>query len=457
MQAVWDYLTFRYVPQPESIWQNIYKLPPGHYLTFSARDKAPHIERYWDIPYTDSVPNLAPQEYQRQFEDLFLSAVRYHLIADVPVGVLLSGGIDSSAVAAAISEVHNGRLDSFSVAFKDSPGTDELRYARMVAKHTGTNHHEVVIGKHEFLDFLPHLVRYTDEPLADLAAVPLHYVSQLARRHVKVVLSGEGSDEILGGYSFERMQKIWDGLRRLINLPAGIRSLASEIARPFLPSQQADKLDWLSQPPEEWLRNTPFNMTHLFTETENHELFGSTNSFNPSLNKVLEDTRRASSDLPLHQALYTYCQSWLVEDLLMKADKMTMANSIELRVPFLDYRLVNWAAQSPIWVKVGGGPAGMYESKWVLRRFAEKRLPIEIITRPKQGFPVPVYDWLDAQIKDWAWATLSANAKLNELMDNKALHVYLERGTRSEASVGERHRLWLLLILELWLQAWQTK
>lgn len=457
IQAVWDYLTFRYVPQSESIWQNVYKLPPGHYLTFSHVDQAPRVERYWDIPYDDTVPQRAPQEYIDQFEELFLSAVQYHLIADVPVGVLLSGGIDSSAVAAAIAEVHNARLDSFSVAFKDSPGTDELRYARLVAKHTGTNHNEVVIGQQEFLDFLPQLVHFTDEPLADLASVPLYYVSQLARRHVKVVLSGEGSDEVLGGYAFERMQRIWDGLQRLESLPARIRQLATEIARPFVHGQRAEKLAWVSQPPKEWLRRTPFNMTHLFTETEKHELFGSMNSFDPSLNKVMDDTRRAKSGQPLHQALYTYCQSWLVEDLLMKADKMTMANSIELRVPFLDYRLVNWAAQSPTWVKVGGGATGAYESKWVLRRFAEKRLPSEIITRRKQGFPVPVYDWLHNDIKDWAWDTLSTSAKLTGWMDAGVVRGYLERGTSSSATTDQRHRLWLLLILELWLQTWQSK
>lgn len=455
-QAIWDYLTFRYVPQPESIWKNVYKLPPGHHLQFSSKDKAPLIKRYWDIPYSDADPELAPEEYISQFDELFLSAVRYHLIADVPVGVLLSGGLDSSAVAAAISEVHNARLDSFSVAFKDSPSTNELHHARLASKHTGTNHHEVIIGRKEFLDFLPSLVHFSDEPLADLASVPLFYVSQLARQKVKVVLSGEGSDEVLGGYAFHRTQRLWDSLQRLQVLPAVLRRMASA-ARPLLPARHAEKLGWLHQKPRDWLRQTPFNMTHFFSEADKQVLFGSRNSFQPSLDKVLADTRRAPSELPLHQALYTYCQSWLVEDLLMKADKMTMANSIELRVPFLDYRLVDWAAQTPTWVKVGGGPAGRYDSKWVLRRFAEKRLPAEIINRPKQGFPVPVYDWLDEEIKDWAWDTLSgAKTKLDTWLEKDAVRDHLNRGTRPSASLRERHQLWHLLILEMWLQTWQN-
>lgn len=457
-QAMWDYLTFRYVPQPESIWKHVYKLPPGHTMEFGVDDAEPVIQRYWDIPYADGIEELAPEEYVSQFEELFLSAVHYRLIADVPVGVLLSGGIDSSAVAAAVSEVHNARLNSFSVAFKDSPDTDELPFARQVAVHAGTNHHEVVIGRQEFLDFLPRMVHHTDEPLADLASVPLHYVSELARQSVKVVLSGEGSDEILGGYAFERTQQMWNTFRHFQIFPRPVRQLAAGLARPVLPRKHRPKSDWLRYETADWLRHTPYNMTNFLSEQEKEALFLNGAVYSASLLKVLADTRRANTNDLLHQALYTYCQSWLVEDLLMKADKMTMANSIELRVPFLDYRLVEWAARAPNWIKVGGGPVGAFESKWVLRRFAERRLPEEIIMRPKRGFPVPVYDWLAGEIKPWAQDVLNnPNARIYDWLARPEVLGYLARGTAPKASTNARHNLWHLLILELWLQAWQAK
>lgn len=458
-QAIWDYLTFRYIPQPESIWNNVYKLLPGHTLTVGPDGKGPKVKRYWDIPYSDNWIEKKPEEYINEFEDLFLSAVKYRLISDVPVGVLLSGGIDSSAVVAAIAEVHNARLDSFSVAFKDSPQTDELYFARKVSEHTGTKHHEVVIGKDDFVDFLPQFVHFTDEPLADLASIPLYYVSKLAREQgMKVVLSGEGSDEILGGYGFERSQRMWDTFRRFQVLPKTVRQAAAAMAAPFTPARHKDKLGWITMPQKEWLRSTPFNMTHFLDQNDQSKLFGRRFSGKSSMGKLMAQTRLANSEIPLHQALYSYGQSWLVEDLLMKADKMTMATSIELRVPFLDYRLVEWAARTPPWVKVGGGPAGGYESKWILRRFSEKRLPAQIIHRPKRGFPVPVYDWLATDLKSWANELLSpSTAEIYDWLERSEVQDYLDKGTRQNSPEKDQHRLWHLLILELWLQAWQKK
>lgn len=454
-QALWDYLTFRYVPQSESIWQHMHKLPPGHSLTLHANSE-PVVEQYWDIAYSDDFPNKSETEYYREFEDLFLDAVRLRLIADVPVGVLLSGGLDSSSVAAAIKEVHNARLDSFSVAFENSQAINELPFARQVAEFAGTDHHEVVIGKQDFIDFLPRFVHSTDEPLADLAAIPLYYVSKLARERVKVVLSGEGSDEILGGYHFDQTQRMWDILRRAQIIPRPLWGAAFNLSGNVLSNRWKEKLKWLSLPESRWLKETPFNMTHFLTAAEQAALFHGRADFASSFEKVMADTQRATTDIPLHQALYTYCQSWLVEDLLMKADKMTMATSVELRVPFLDHRLVTWAAQSAPWIKVKKDGNGKYVSKWVLRKFAQDRLPQTIIERPKQGFPVPVYSWLANEIKDWAWDTLSGDARIYSWLDRDVVHGYLERGTQKGVESSARHQLWHLLILELWLQAWQS-
>ncbi len=452
-KALWDYLTFRYVPQPETMWENIHKLLPGHTLTISEGSLEPSIKRYWDIPYDDLAPVRTADEYLQEFEKLFLDAVRLRLIADVPVGVLLSGGLDSSAVAAAISKVHNTKLDSFTVAFKDSPKTNELKYARQVSRFVETNHHEIEIGEKEFCEFLPQMAYFTDEPLADLASVPLFYVSQLAHGNVKVVLSGEGSDEILGGYHFDQAMRSWDRIRKYQALPGWVR----RTMEPLLKRTHPKFNGWLesaSVPLERLLIERPFNMTSLFDSATKRELLKTGTRFPDSMAIVQQEAMNAHSRQPLHQALYIYCQSWLVEDLLMKADRMTMANSIELRVPFLDYRLVEWAARTPTWVKVNQTCAG-YVTKWVLREFARQHLPTEIIQRPKQGFPVPVYDWLGTRLKVWATDLLcSKKARIYDWLDHKKVQALLVQGVENDCPMPLRHRLWQILILETWMQTW---
>jgi asparagine synthase (glutamine-hydrolysing) len=448
LRALWDYLTFRYVPQPETIWENVYKLLPGHTLTISAGRPEPVLERYWDIPYDDDTVALRGEtEYAQEFERLFLDAVRLRLIADVPVGILLSGGLDSSSVAAAVAEIHNASLSSFSVAFRDSPATDELPFARKVAGWVGTDHNEIVIGEREFCDFLPQFVRYTDEPLADLASVPLYYVSSLARQKVKVVLSGEGGDEVLGGYH-DMMILWWDVVRQFQRLPTWLRrDVAVRVARLF-GGRMVERVR---------KANTPPSKTAYLNSDEKRALFVEVPPFEDSMARVQAELRRTRTRVPLHQVLYVYCQSWLVEDLLMKADKMTMANSIELRVPFLDYRLVEWAAHAPSWVKVNRDGRWRHETKRVLRRFASTRLPGEIITRSKQGFPVPVYDWLDNRLKPWATELLApSDALLYRWLRPDQVHRQLQLGTGSGTLI-EKHRLWHLLILELWLREWQPR
>jgi asparagine synthase (glutamine-hydrolysing) len=458
LQALWDYLTFRYIPQPETIWTNIYKLLPGHYLTISLDKPKPEIECYWDIPYHDDITVKSEGEYFEEFESLFLDAVRLHLIADVPVGVLLSGGLDSSSVAAAIAEVHNSQLSSFSVAFQDSPSINELPFARKVASRVGTDHHEIVIGEKEFCDFLPKFIRLTDEPLADLASVPLYYVSHLARQKVKVVLSGEGGDEILGGYHLDVTVRGWDKICQFQHLPRWLRESILPWVAQIFGRKIKEHIKKANIPIDQRLTLYPDNMTNYLTSTEKQTLFREILPLKDSFSIIKDEISRLPTRIPLHQLLYIYCQSWLVEDLLMKADKMTMANSIELRVPFLDHRIVEWAAGTPAWVKVGRNNLGAYETKRVLRNFARARLPEEILRRPKQGFPVPVYDWLKSVLKSYATEMLtSPDTKIYRWLKPEEIRRQLDRGTHNKSSLIERHRLWNLLILELWAREWKAQ
>ena len=452
-RAIWDYLTFRYVPAPDTIWTGIHKLPPGHRLSVRVGDPKPEIARWWDIPIGIPTSRKSDAEYEAEFASLFDDAVRLRMLADVPVGITLSGGLDSSAVAAA-AHAAGCDLKTFSVAFADSPDTDELPYARQVASQLGADHHEVVIGQREFMDFLPDFVWHTDEPLADLASVPLHYVCKLARQNVKVVLSGEGSDEVLGGYSFDRWVRSWDEASAARRRTGWALGRLGAVAARVLPAVARDRelaaisCD-LRQLPE------PLTMTNYLSSDEKAQMLCDRTRWPDSLDYVRRQLDHLGEAHPLNQALYVYCQDWLVEDLLMKADRMSMANSLELRTPFLDYRLVEWAGYLPLRLKVGPGKDGSYRTKEILRRYAEAILPSKVITRTKQGFPVPVYGWLSDGLAGWAReALLSPQAQLRSWFHASALEQATAAGTALSAGVTERHRLWNLLVLEIWMKRW---
>ncbi|MBI9035992.1 MAG: asparagine synthase (glutamine-hydrolyzing) [Bacteroidales bacterium] len=458
-RSLWDYLTFRFVPQPETIWKNVFKLLPGHFLKISLDTQKPEITSYWSVDYSEQ-DNISQSEAIASFENLFLDAVEKRLVADVPVGVLLSGGLDSSAVVAALTEL-DVKLDSFSVGFDCESVVSELPYARLVSQYLRTNHHEIIIGKKEILSFLPQFVKYTDEPLADLASIPLYFVSSLARKNVTAVLSGEGSDEVLAGYDFERWVQIFEKRAKTPNYYRVLNQYPSFARRLIMcfPDLE-DKLQTAAEPQDlRGYARIPY-MTDLFSSVEKEALSypGWQNKFPDSQVWLQNDLDKTKARHPLHQFLYLYCKQWLVEDLLMKADKMTMANSLELRVPFLDHRLVEWAAKMPAWVKVSHERDNKYINKWVLRRFSENRLPAEIINRKKMGFPVPMYGWLSNELKPFAHSLLSGNnTKLLRWFDRDAIQVLLKNGTHHDASNIERHRLWSLLIFELWCNEWQPE
>lgn len=453
-RALWDYLTFRYVPGPETIWKGIMKLSPAHSLTLRVGKREPEISRWWQMPMQTPVAEKSDAEYEAEFQALFEDSVGLRMRADVPVGITLSGGLDSSAVVAA-ARLTKGDLKTFSVAFSDSPETNELPYAREVARQFGTDHHEITIGQKEFMDFLPDFVWYTDEPLADLASVPLYYVSHLARDHVKVVLSGEGSDEILAGYSFEQWAKRCDDVAGAkAAMPWWNKGMAGKFAARLSPDF-AQRRELAATICDQRRVAEPISMTNYWSSADKRRLLAGRHDWPDSLDNIRSQLTAAGEQHPLNQALYVYCQDWLVEDLLMKADRMSMANSLELRTPFLDYRLVEWAARLPPRLKAGRTESGSYHTKEILRRYAATRLPDSIVNRPKQGFPVPVYGWLSGALASWARDILLApHARLRTWFDPVALSEVLSAGTSATGIMLDKHRLWNLLILEIWMQTW---
>jgi asparagine synthase (glutamine-hydrolysing) len=454
LQAVWDYLTFRYIPDPETVWEGIWKLPPGHILEWSP-DKEPVLRGYWTTDViADSEEDEDSEGSLKAFESIFLDAVNIRLVAsDVPVGVLLSGGLDSSSVAAAAVELGHRNFHTFSVGFADGGEYSELPYAHQMAKHIGSKHHEVIIDRKDFLDLLPAVVQAADEPLADLASVPLLAVCRLAREHVKVVLSGEGGDEVLAGYSLDRMVRIWQTIMILQQVPSPLLKFLVGIGEQILPRKYGTFASQVAEIPiSEWNRRRRTHMTRYFSQEEKMVLWPSYRGEDSE--RILETLYAgAASSKPLQQLLSVYQRSWLVEDLLMKADKMSMATSLELRVPFLDYRLVTWANRQPDHVKVRQYSWFRYTTKDVLRRFASNRVPRNILIRAKRGFPVPSYDWLRMGLASWAEDHLTQNnSHLQGVFNTGAIRKIIKQAERGDLRVA--HRVWLLLILEIWLEEW---
>jgi asparagine synthase (glutamine-hydrolysing) len=440
-QSLWHYLTLRYVPSPETIWENIYKLEPGHYLEYDLKIKSFIIQKYWSVDF-HSEKIHSSRNYEKEFETLFLEAVEKRLLAsDVPVGILLSGGLDSSCVAAAAVELGHKNFHTFSIGFEDGEEFSELEYARKVAEHIGSKHHEIVISQQQFTNFISDFVWYSDEPIADLASIPLYYVSKLASEHVKVVLSGEGADEILAGYNLDQLARTLNYLKFLDCFP---RSFLKPL--PFNSTKVLSDVGYSS-----FLKFNATHMTNIFSEDEKSEIctFQSPESTR-YLIQQLYDT--SSSSEPIDQLQQVYCRGWLVEDLLMKADKMSMATSLELRVPFLDHKLVEWAAKLPLEWKVGSFQKG-FTTKRILRSFAAKRIPQEIITRPKQGFPVPAYKWIKEDLLGFAEKSLGTSC-LGSWIHIEKLSTLLHALQKGDDTAA--HQVWSLIILSEWMKKWRN-
>lgn len=451
-QALHDYLTLRFIPSPATVWEGVHKLPPAHHLTLSLDSGEIQLASYWRLEF-QAQPLDDSRDYQAEFADLFLAAVEKRLLAaDVPVGVLLSGGLDSSAVSAAAVELGHRAFHTFSVAFADGGAFDETPFAREAAAQLGSRHHEVHVGQQQFIDFLPRLVTHSDEPLADLASVPLYYVSELARQEVKVVLSGEGSDELLAGYNFDRLGRMLDTLRRVERwIPASMRHAVGRVPAPVALRNWLQP--WAEQGWLNMLAARPYHMTLHWDEVAKNRLWREPANFVSTVARIRGWYGAAAGRHPIDQVQQVYSGEWLTEDLLMKADKMSMATSLEVREPFLDHGLAEWAAKLPMSWRVGDARSG-WQSKRILRDFCRHRLPESILKRPKQGFPVPAYGWLARELKGWAADRLfSPDSRLRDLFHMDQARPVFERAVAGDAAAA--HQVWILLILGYWLEVWQ--
>ena len=441
--AVPEFLATRFLAGEETFFQGIRKLPPGHTFAWS-RAAGPQRRRYWHLPAATEDSTGTLHERAMDLRGRLEAAVRSHLMSDVPLGLFLSGGLDSSGLAALMAPMVGEPIRTFAVGFDDA-ASNELPYARLAAHAVGARHHEVVVSPEQFMRALPRLIWHEDEPIAFPSSIALYFVSDLARPHVKVVLTGEGSDELFMGYGWYRLTA-WNerigrpyravtprALQRAVRwaVPRLPRSLGRYAGRTFL-----------ALPPG--IREILYENFAVFPDGLRRSLFSdrrlaeATDPYREQL-RCLEESPGSTLDRMTRADLQTY----LVE-LLMKQDQMSMAASIESRVPFLDHELVEHVVAMPARFKMHG-----WTTKAILREALRDRIPREILRRPKLGFPVPFGRWARERFSPFIRSVILGSRALDRaLFEPRVLERLItehEAGTANHAD-----RLWLLLNLELW-------
>lgn len=428
-RAFLDYLTFQYVPEPETMLAGIYRLPPGHYLIKRPGEPL-QISKYWEIKFSPC--NKPLPFFLEGIRNILRESVRLHLASDVPRGAFLSSGVDSAIIAALGREIEP--ISTFSVGYAEKDYS-ELADARETADFLETEHHEYIITPEEFLAQLPRLAQHLDEPVADPAAVSLYFVARMAREKVTVALSGEGADEVFGGYGIYREPSSLAPLRRI---PEPLRRplyLAGRLLPPGTPGK--NYLARASRPLEQRFLGNAF----IFSPAEKEIL--TTLKFNPSPFRITRPLYRQVAHLDeVTQMQYIDLHTWMTGDILVKADKMTMANSLELRVPYLDHRLFEFAAHLPGKFKVQGKI-----TKLALREAFKDILPPFIINRPKRGFPVPTRKWLKRSDFYNFFMELIAGEGSKWFNKDAVRNLYQ---AHLEGREDNSRKLWTILIFLLW-------
>jgi asparagine synthase (glutamine-hydrolysing) len=439
-EGILQYFYFAYIPDPLTAFQRIHKLPPGHLLEYSAGQVT--MRQYWDVP-AFGTNTASEEECLEELERRLAEAVRIRLISDVPLGALLSGGVDSSIVVALMARASGTQVKTFSIGFRDQ-NFNEGEYARMVAERFGTDHHDLVVEPNitEALDLLSHMM---EEPFGDSSMIPTYYVSKLARQHVTVALSGDGGDELFAGYD----RYIVNLRRGRYVIPPWMGRLYRNYVYPRLPQDvRGRKFAWnISLPQRERYLDGLSFLPALHRE---RNLF--TDDFVATAGQLADPLRQfedyydgAPARDPLSRLLYLDMKTYLTADILAKVDRMSMATSLEMRCPILDHELVEWVAGLPLKFKFQSGTR-----KYLLKKLAVRLgIPPALLHRRKQGFSLPLAQWMRGELKDSLLGILTEPRTAQRGYFNpSAIRGLLDehfRGRRDHAGV-----LWLLLVFELW-------
>ncbi|NET04041.1 MAG: asparagine synthase (glutamine-hydrolyzing) [Symploca sp. SIO2B6] len=446
VDALGEFFAWEYVPGKATLLKAVRKLEPGEMIEMDLENPSCEPKPYWDIPSTSEIDQLTAAEWEDLVDNQVKKSVKQQLVSDVPLGAFLSGGVDSSLIAASM-----GKAQTFSIGFDDQ-SYNELGWAQRVAKHLGVDHIDEII-KPNVAELFDHLMYFLDDPIGDFSIFPTYLVSKLARQHVTVALSGDGGDELFGGYE----TYVADAkARQYFKIPAILRNkVLKNVIKSLSPQPQKKGLINKAKRFIEGLEN-PVDLSHarwrIFAgETVREELFTNEVSkelVTPAATHILELFRRAGDRQPLNRSLYVDVKSYLSENILTKVDRMSMAVSLESRVPFLDPELVELAFQMPDKFKVANG-----QTKVLLKSVAARRAPKECIYRPKEGFSIPIKNWLGTKFRPIMEEHLNPQLIKNQEIFKPETIERLKQQHLS-GQYNHSHILWSLIVFQNWHRRW---
>lgn len=446
--AIHHFLSLQYVPAPLTGFKGIFKLPAATFIKLDIKSGNLIQKKYWDLDFTKKV-FLSETEWKRHILEKLDEATRIRMIADVPLGVFLSGGVDSSAVVAMMARHSKIPVKTFSIGFVEQK-FNELPYARMVAEKFKTDHTEFVV-KPEALDVLPLLVKHYEEPYADSSALPTYYLSKLTHQHVTVALNGDGGDENFAGYPWYSIQKFAVQYQKFLPIHNAIVEPLSRIVSSFYASKLTDRAWRFAQTLKQ---SDAFRYLHYicyFTNRQKAELYGGTMRHYldnmDSCEVLAKYFERANKLVAVDQAQFVDINTYLVDDLLVKVDIATMSVGLEGRSPFLDQEFMEMAAQIPDNLKL----RGFNTKKYILKKALAGILPDEVMYRRKQGFSVPIESWFRADLKQYLRSIiLSEKAMARGMFKKEVIEKLL--AVHNDSTINHAPRLWALLTLELWFR-----
>jgi len=448
IEALNKYLQYEYIPTPHSIFKGVYKLEPGHYLEFDGQNIGK--QKYWDVAFRKS--DISFNDTLSKLDSEIDKATKTRLVSDVPLGIFLSGGLDSSTIAYYAQKNSQQKIKTFSIGFS-AKSFDESNYARQVAKYLGTEHHEQILTAKDSLDFIPQIADLLDEPMADASIVPTYLLSKFTKQNVTVALGGDGGDEIFFGYDTFVAQRYADIYQRV---PYFIRSLIAK-ASSSLPTSFSNisldfKLKKFTQDFEghsdyrhmRWLgsfdktRRSNLFLDNIWQDLKNKNEFDDIDNYLKDISELGKYDRLA----------YIYLKTYLMDDILVKVDRASMFNALEVRAPFLDYHLVDFINSLPIDFKLKGK-----NTKYILKKLMADKLPKDIVYRQKKGFGMPMADWLTKDLKPLAQQLLNADKiKQEGLFKSKYIEELLNN--HFEHKQDNRKLIWTLMVFELWREKW---
>jgi len=447
------YLQFGYIPEPYSIFENTFKLKAGYYIEINLKTKNFQEKKYWDVVDFYNKPKLKISEHEafQKVEELLKSSFNYRMVADVPVGVFLSGGYDSSIVTALLQDGRKEKLKTFTIGFKEK-GFDEAPYAKEVSKYLGTDHREYYCSAKDALKIIPKLCEIYDEPFGDSSAIPTVLVSQLAKEKVTVCLSADGGDELFAGYS--KYSTVLNYYKKANKLPVSVRKLVHfgmDLVDPkyipyfnktynFTTRYQKIKNILKAKTSIEAMKFT----SEYFTENERKKiLLENTVELETNFSIRLSDTNDE-----INKMLAADYKTYMCDDILTKVDRATMSVGLEGREPLLDYRIIEFIAQLPSSLKYKNG-----DKKWLLKQITHKYLPKEMMDRPKKGFSVPIEEWFKDELKDYLLTYLNKDRLDKEgLFDSK--EIIKLRDNYLNGNKENIQKLWFILMFEMWYERW---